>query len=216
MSFALPNGSRLYIASGYETAKNVSAVTNASPGVATSTAHGYTEGDVIEATLGWSDMQGRVLKVGTADTNTFGLAGIDTTDTDDYPTAGGVGTVKKVSGWTEITQILNSSSEGGEPTYATGKPLDTGREFRLPTGNSAEGLNLELGDDDTLPWFSALTVASKRRTPYAFRLRLSSGAEIYYNMIVHFNATPTLTVDNVMVVRASLSFQAPLTRYSAA
>ena len=214
--FKLPNGSHLYIASGYDAPKTVTATTNANPGVASAASHGYTEGDVVEVTLGWSDLQGRVLKVGTADTGTFGLAGIDTTDAEDYPTGGGTGTVKKVSGWTEITQILGIESEGGDPTYATGKPLDTGREFRLPTGNSAEGMNLEIGDDDTLPWFPALRAASKKNTPYAFRFRLSSGAEIYYSMVVHFNETPKMNVDNVMTVPASLSFQAPLTRYAAA
>ena len=39
--FTLPNGSTISISTGFDTPKTVSAITNANPGVATSTAHGY-------------------------------------------------------------------------------------------------------------------------------------------------------------------------------
>ena len=60
MSVSLPNGAAIYIASGYGSAKTVSALTNASPAAATSTSHGLSDGTFIEVTSGWSRANGNV------------------------------------------------------------------------------------------------------------------------------------------------------------
>lgn len=217
MSFTIPNGAKLYMGLTYSANKVITGITNASPPVASSTGHGLANGDVVVIDAGWSDFQGRSVKVNIAGTDAFNilLDDDDTTDVNRFPAGGGAGTARKVLSWVEMTQILTSAGEGGDPTYVTGKPLDTGVEFRIPTGNSASGWKLDLGYDRTLPWYPALQAVSRTRAPQAFRLRLASGDEIYYNCIVFFNGQPTLNVDQVMIVKASLSFQGLYTSYKA-
>ena len=100
MSVKLPNGTTFAIASGYGTPITVTALSNASTAVATATAHGLTEGEFGEGTAGWARRNGKVVRVGTADTGTFELEGIDTSSTTAYPAGSGIGTVRKISGWT--------------------------------------------------------------------------------------------------------------------
>jgi hypothetical protein len=102
MSVKLPNGTTFAIASGYGSPITVTALSNASTAVATASAHGLTEGDFVEVTSGWSRLNGKVVRVGTADTGTFELEGIDTSSTTAYPAGSGIGTVRKISGWTQI------------------------------------------------------------------------------------------------------------------
>ena len=73
MAVTLPNGSLVAIASGYGTAKTVSAITNANPGVATSAAHGFTDGDILEVTSGWSRLTNKIVRVDGAATGMHAL-----------------------------------------------------------------------------------------------------------------------------------------------
>ena len=47
MSAYFPNGTIFAIGTAYAATKTISAVSNANPGVATSTAHGYTDADIL-------------------------------------------------------------------------------------------------------------------------------------------------------------------------
>jgi hypothetical protein len=67
----------------------VTAVTKANPGVATLTAHGLTNGDIVvwNVTGGMVQLHGQAVRVANTTSNTFELEGLDTTDYDTY-TAG--------------------------------------------------------------------------------------------------------------------------------
>lgn len=61
-------------------AKQASAVTLANPGVVTATAHGYSNGDFVVATVtaGMVELDGQVVRVSAAATDSFTLEGLDT------------------------------------------------------------------------------------------------------------------------------------------
>lgn len=215
MSAYLPNGSTLSIGT-LGTVKTMSAISNASEAVATLEAsHGVVENDIIILYSGWSRLNNRVVRADSVSTNDVTLEDIDTSSTTLYPAGSGVGTIKEVTAWTQITQILDSSFAGGEPNFTTYSYLEDDTERRLFTRNAAEGLDLTCADDPTLSWLSTVRAASVAKTVYPIRLSLSSGAVIYYAATVNFNENPSLTKDEVMGVRISLSFQAPITRYNA-
>ena len=93
MSVKLPNGSLVYIASGYGAAKTMSVLTNASEAVATlEAAHGVVEGDFIEVTSGWSRLTNKIVRAGTISTNDVQLDLYDTTSTTIYAAGAGTGT----------------------------------------------------------------------------------------------------------------------------
>lgn len=210
----LPNGSTVSICNGFAAPKTISAITNADGGVATSTAHGYADGDYIVVSSGWARLDGRVVRVDDSTTNTFELEEIDTTSTTIYPPGGGVGTSKAVTGWTKITGILGSTSTGGEQNYWTGAPLESDRELRIPTTKSAAGIDFEVADDPAAAWYDLAKAANDDREPRAVLVTLSNGAKLLYYAYISMGVIPSLTRDQPMAVSLSLSLVSEPTRYA--
>jgi hypothetical protein len=215
MAVSLPNGAIVAIASGYGTAKTISAVTNANPAVATfEAAHNIIEGDFIEVTSGWSRLTDKIVRAGTVSTNDVQLAGIDTTLTSIYAAGTGIGSAREISGWTQITQILQSSSNGGEQQFLEYQFLEADAQKRIPTFKSAAGLTFSIADDPTLAGYIACATANDDRLPRAIRVTLPNGAIILYNAYVSLNKTPTLTVNELMAVEVTLSLLNEPVRYA--
>lgn len=214
MSVQVPNGALVAIESGTGANVAISAITNANPAVATSTAHGLANGDFVEVVSGWSRLTNKIVRVSAVTANTFALEGIDTTLTSIYPAAGGAGTFAKVSGWTQLSQVLSSASNGGEQQFTTYQFLESDSEKRIPTNKSASGLTFSVADDATLPGFILASTANDDRLPRAVRVTLPSGALILYNSYVSLNKTPTLTVNEIMATEVTLSLLAEPVRYA--
>ena len=182
MSVTLPNGALVYIASGYNAKKTVSALTNANPGVATlEAAHGIETGNYIEVTSGWSRLTDKIVKAGTVATNDVPLAGIDTSLTSIYPAGGGIGSVREITGWTQLSQILSSSSSGGEQQFLEYQFLEADAQKRIPTFKNASGLTFSIADDPTLLGFQLASTANDDRLARAVRVVLPYGADFLYN-----------------------------------
>lgn len=216
MAISLPNGAVVAIAAGYATVATMSAVTNANPAMATfSAAHGIVAGDFIVVTSGWSRLNNRVVKAGTVTTNDVELLGIDSTNTAIYPAGAGAGSAKEVSTWTQLAQILDSSSSGGEQNFLEYQFLESDSQQRIPTFKSAAGLSFQVADDPLLPGYILASVANDDRLPRAVRITLPSGAVIVYNAYISLNKTPTLTVNQIMAVELTLSLTGEPVRYAA-
>lgn len=214
MSVKLPNGSVVSIASTYAAAKTVTVATNASECVMTSAAHGYANGDILEVTSGWSRLSGRLARIKSVATDTFVLESIDTTDTTKFPAGSGIGTVRKITAWTQLTQVMEFAKQGGEQQFATYSFLEDDTERQIPTQKSAESFTVSLGDDQTLPWYAVLDAADQDRLQRGLKLALPSGAFIYANAFATLNRTPTMTKNEVMQLSATFSLVAPVTRYA--
>lgn len=216
MSISLPNGALIAIASGYAVSVPMSALSNADPGVATLAAsHGVLAGDIIEVTSGWGRLTDKVVRAGTVTTNDVELEGIDTTSTSIYPAAGGTGSVRKVSGWTQMAQILTSTSDGGEQNFLTYQFLESDSQKRIPTFKSAAGLTFSVADDPTLAGYILASAANDDRLPRAVRISLPSGAVLLYNAYISLNKTPSLAVNEIMAVQVTMSLLAEPVRYTA-
>lgn len=215
MAISLPNGALVAMANGYGSALTVSAITNASPAVASSTGHGLIDGDIVEVTTGWSRLTDKVVKVDQLSADTFGLLGIDTSLTSIYPSGGSAGSVRKVTGFTQLAQILDSSSSGGEQQFLEYQLLEGDAQKRIPTFKSAAGLTFSVADDPDLPGYILASAANDDRLPRAVRITLPSGATIFYNAYISLNKTPSLTVNQIMAVEVTLSLLAEPVRYAA-
>lgn len=214
MAYTLPNGSTIHIGSAVGSALTVSAATNASPCVMTSTAHGLSDGDYVIVTSGWSRTTDRVFRVSASDTNSFALEGHDTTSTTDYPAGSGVGSVKKVTTWTQLTQVLSLTSQGGEQQYATYQPLEGDREVRIPTNKSGGGLDIEVGDDPTLAGFIAAQAANDDRVARAVRITNANSSKSLFYSYISADKVPQMNVNQVQTSRVSLSHLNEAVRYS--
>lgn len=215
MTVRVPNGSLIHIASGYGPVRTMSAVTNANPAVATLEAsHGVIVNDILEVTSGWSRLTDKVVRVSAVATNDVTLEGYSTTSTSIYPAGNGVGTVREITGWTQLTQILQSGSNGGEQQFLEYQFLEGDAQKRIPTFKNAAGLTFSVGDDDTLAGYILAAAANDDRLQRAVRVTLPSGALLFYNAYISLNKTPSLTVNELMAVEVTLSLLNEPVRYA--
>lgn len=215
MAVSLPNGAVVSIASAYAASITVTAISNASTAVASAEGHGLANGDIVEVTSGWSRLNSRIARVAGVTADTFQLDGINTTSTNLYPAGGGAGSVRKVSTWQQITQVLEFTTSGGEQQFVTYSFLEEDVEHQIPTVKSASSFQMTIGDDAELPWYSILSDANDDRIPRAVSVVLPSGSAIFYNGYVTLNKTPTLTKNELMGLQSTVSLTSEPMRYAA-
>jgi hypothetical protein len=214
MSARLPDGAAVFLAATYGTAKTVTAITNASPGVASSTAHGFVNGDFVSMVSGWSNLNNRVVRVAGSVTNAFNLDGYDTTSTALYPAGTGTGTATAVATWTQIQQIMGFSTSGGDQQFTNYSFLEQNFESQIPTIFSAQSMTLDIADDPSLPGYIAIKAASDARAIRALRILMPDGSFILYQGYVSLNETPSVTKGQIMQVKATFSLQSRPVRYA--
>jgi hypothetical protein len=214
MSVALPNGATIAIAASYGTTKQMTALTNATEGVATLEAsHGIIVGDVFELTSGWSRLTDRIVRAKTVSTDDVTLEGVNTSDTTLYPAGTGTGSIREVLTWQQIQQVLDANTAGGEQQFTNYSFLEDAFERQIPTNRSPQSITLQIADDTTLPHYNVLATADDDRKKRAIRIVLPGGSVLYYNAYVSMNRTPSLTKNQVMALTVNLSLLSQPTRY---
>ena len=213
MSISLPNGATLKLATVYGSAISITAASNASPAVLTAAAHGLANGDLVEVTSGWSRINNRIDRASLAAAGTFALEGLDSSNTTTYTPGGGVGSVRKINTLTQITQILETTSSGGEMGFTEVSLLENDFSTQLPTQASAQSIAISIADDPTLAGFIAVKAAAETRSPRALVVTLPNNSVILYNGIVSLDETPSLTKNSIMAVKSTFSLQGRPVRY---
>lgn len=183
MSITKAVGTGVDIASTYGAAKNMTAITNANPAVATlESSHGVIVGDVIEITSGWGKLTGRLVRVSAVSTNDVTLEGINTSNTSDYPAGTGTGTVREITAWTEITQRTPEFNiTTGSVTYADISTLQDTEERKLPVRRAASEMSLPGYFDPALSWVATVRAASDTSTATGVRVRYPNSSKMFAN-----------------------------------
>lgn len=215
MAVSLPNGVILSLATAYGVSKSISAITNANPGVASSAAHGLANGALIEVKSGWQKLNERILRVAESAAGTFALEGANTLSSIQFPAGTGNGSFREITSFTQITQVLETSTSGGEMQFATYSFMENDFESQIPTQASAQSLAITIADDPTLAGYKALQAAAEQREVRALRIAFPNGSVLLYNGYVSFNETPSMTKGEVMGVQATFSLLSRPVRYAA-
>jgi len=216
MAFKLPNGAILEIAATLSAAKSVTALSNANPAVATAAAHGLAAGDIIVVNSGWTRLNDKVVRISDADSGTFDLEGIDTTKTTVYTPGAGLGSVREVSTWAQISQITDVATSGGDQQFTTFGFLEEDEDRQLPTTKSPISMTVTVADDPALAYVPVCEAADEDKEARPLRLTLPNGSVIYYNAYVSITSTPALSRNNIMTRAITLSLASRPTRYQAA
>lgn len=216
MAFSLPNGATIALGSSYGTPSLITAFSNANPGVATLAAgHAVAVGDIFEVTSGWSRANGNVYRASAVSGNDVTAEGLNTTNVSMFPAGSGTGSVREVTGWQQITQVLDLTTSGGEQQFATYSPLEDDAEHQIPTVKSPIMIKMKIGDDASLPHYAVLAAADADRQPRVLRIMLPSGSPIYFSAYVTLQKTPSMTKNEVMGLEVTLSLINQVTRYTA-
>jgi hypothetical protein len=205
MAYYFAEGSKFYFSTTFAAAKTVTAVTNASPAVATSVAHGYSDNDEILFTSGWEDATSSVYRVDQLTADTFSVLGLNATDTNWYAAGTGTGDAKKISTWVEIPQLLNISSSGGDARFTNVELLGKRNSLAIPTGFNAQQLTLTLAHDPAqAAWTSMINIA-RTLTPVAIKAVMGGGSVGYGYGYMSVSEMPALARNSVNSVQASIA-----------
>jgi len=206
IAYYFPEGSSQQFSSTFASAKTISAVTNANPAVATSTAHGYATGDEILLSSGWEDATDAVYTVTVVDANSFQINGLDASNTGFFPAGSGVGTAQKISSWTSIPQVLTIGSSGGDARFTDVSPLSKRNAIKIPTGFNATSVTLTLGHDAANANYKTMLGISRTLAKVAFKQVISGGAVSYGYGYLSVSEMPKLNNNNVNTVEAAMTF----------
>jgi len=213
MALSLPTGTAYAVATAYAAAIAVSAASNAAETVLTTAANTFVLGDYLEYVGGWSRMTNRVFRAKAVTGTSVTLEGMDTTEVNLFPVGMAAGTLRKISTWTSIQQVLTAEPSGGDPKYVSVSLLDNENDINIPDGYNAQSLAMTIADDPALPHHAALKKIADSRKVAAIRADLPSGSKILFNGFISFDETPSMAKGNVMAVKAGCAMQGRPVRY---
>ncbi|WPN21809.1 phage tail protein [Pseudomonas marginalis] len=213
MGYKLPNGGTFQHAATYGAALAFAAISNASEAVATVVGGTIAAGDIVLLTSGWSKLDSKVVRVKAATATAITLEGIDTTDTQVYPVAGGSGTMRKVLTWVQIPQISDVVFSGGEQNYLDVVFLEDDQGKQIPTDKSAASMVLTIADDPAQAFNGVLLKADAGKQIEAARLNLPGNDTLLYGTYTSFSKQPAVSRNNLLTRTVSLALQAEPTRY---
>lgn len=215
MAYYFPEGTKIYYSVTFAATKTISAVTNASPAVATATAHGYSDLDPVLIASGWEDANDTIWEVDSQTADTFNITGLDSSSTTYYPAGSGVGTASKVSSWVEVPQIITIASNGGGPKYNTVSPLATRNDIKVPVGFEASSIDLEIGYDPTNAVQAAMAGITRAFTKVALKLVVPGGGRLYGYGNLLLSEVPKLNKGSAITKAASISMDGRMVGYGA-
>ena len=200
----------------YGTAVNMTAITNANPAVATlAAAHGVVVGDFIEITTsGWGRIQGRLFRVSAVATTDVTLEGLNTTSTTAYPALGGTGTVRRITAWTNLSQLQSITISGGDQQYADTTAIDDLIQKQIPTTRNPYVVAMTAFFDPALSWWAAVRAAQAGGIPVGFRVVLPSGNRTVCNGYWTLAEVPNVARDAPVTHAIDVAFSVDATPYA--
>lgn len=193
MTIRTNSGLKLYMESAIAAAKTISAITKAAPGVFTSAAHGYANGDVILLELqGMVEIHGYLAKVVSVATDTFQVAGIDGTTGIDTTlfSAFSAGTAKKVTLGTTITGVQDFSFGGGEIKTTDTTTVNDVVDTQIVVGATAQACDMTMQWDPSAAAQVAMLNAFKTRANKGFKCVWPDGANVLWYGTVGYTGAP--------------------------
>jgi hypothetical protein len=192
--------------------KTITAITKASPGVVSSTAHGYANGDyVLLEVQGMSLVNKRIFRVANQAANTFELEGENTTSYDAFSS----GTAKLLTLGTSIATMTTVNPSGGEATPIDVTTIHDNQRveiFGLPGAISYSFDNIWDPSDAGL---IALKSASVSQAERAFKFTFGTGGRIFlFYGQVSAGLNPAGSAQGIVTTSVSISATGPSTSYS--
>ena len=197
----------LFRSSAIASAQTITAFTNADPGVATCTGHGYDDGDyVLLEVEGMSEVNGRVFRIVNKATDTFQIEdfdgnGIDTTDFGTFVS----GTVKEITFGTSVGTVQNLSASGGDANFVDKTTIHDSIQKQIPGPASAISYTLDNIWDVSDTALNAMKTASELKAQRAFKFTFSDGQIMVFNGYVTATLVPGGSAQDLVTTSATVS-----------
>lgn len=212
-----PKGTITSLATVFGAAKTITAISNATEAVVTSTAHGLTNGAIVMIKSGWGRLNFKAYRIKNVTTDNFTLEGADTSNTEFFTPGGGAGTAKAATTWIDLDKTFNWASSGGDPKTITQPFIESEVDFVLNDGFNAVTRTFSMDADQIgAPGYMALRTLSQTGAETIVRQRAKTGAFSLIPATIAFNEEETLTEGQIVSVTGSIIAQNTSTRYAAA
>jgi hypothetical protein len=215
MAISISTGTVVAIASTYGTAVNMTALTNAAEAVATlAVGHSVVVGDYLEVTSGWGRLDKRIVRVKTVATNDVTFEGINTTSTTLYPAGAGTGTIRRITNWTDLTQLQGVSLAGGEQQFTDITTIADVVQKQAPTTRSPFTMTITAFYDAALAWWSTVRTAGDTQALTAVRVSVPSGTKTVANAYWSLAEVPNIEPNAPLTHQVVCAFAVAATPYA--
>jgi hypothetical protein len=168
--------------------KTITAITQASPGVVSSTAHGYSNGDyVLLSVQGMYQLNYRVMRVSAVATDSFSLEGEDTTNYATFVS----GTAQKITFGTTLATLTNINASGGDFDFVDTTTIHDSIKTQIPGLGNPSTYNFESFWDPSDAGLVALKSASDAQAQRAILFSFSNSQKFVFNGYVGCSLSPT-------------------------
>jgi hypothetical protein len=202
------SGLRLSMQSAIAAAKTISGITNAAPGVISSTGHGYSDGDIVLLEVqGMTELNNRLFVVSGSATDSFQLEDVEGTgeiDTTSYGTFSS-GTAKKVTLGTSITGTQGFAPSGGDVKFLDTTTVQDTSDTQEANGFTAQSYQLTQQWDPADSAQLAMIEASRLGERRAFRIMWPNGRFVLFYGTVGYKGAPGGENQGVTTAPAALA-----------
>lgn len=216
MAITLSTGAQVFVAKTYAAPVSFvgANISNIAEAVVT-IAHTLAQGDYVEVSSGWGLIDKQVYRVKSVSTTvSFVLENCNTADTNKFTAGAGGGSFRKISLWSELTQVKSVSASGGSQNFANITAITDTVERQIPTTKAAVSMTVDCYDDPSLPWYSDVVAADQARSPYGLKMQFPNGSKLVANAYWSLQKVPTMATNDALMTQISLSYAAEPVRYA--
>lgn len=204
-------GVQVSVESARAAAKTISGITKANPAVATSTAHGYSNGDYvyIEAQGMWQ-VDRRVVRVANKAADTFQLEAVDSTNFETFTS----GSAYKLTMGTSLSVLTNVTGSGGDPEFADETTIHDTVRSQTPVLSTPLTFSMEAKWDPSDAGLAALKTLSDSLDSAAILFTFSTGAKFVFEGYIQAPLLPTGSFGELVKTPVTASVRGKLQAYS--
>lgn len=186
----LPDGAKLYLYTEALTVSASGAMSNAAEAVVTATNTLAAADIVVIDSDDYPELSGRVARVKTAAAESVTLAGVNTSDTEEFPPGGTVSLIKLVTAeWQRLPYVPTFVLSGGDVKTGTSSYLDVKRDREFSTGRNPRRLQYTISWKEDGSARAALKAADGKLSVH--RLSFKDGSASYYVGELDYDDTPS-------------------------
>lgn len=169
-------------------AKTITGITKANPAVATSTAHGYANGDIVTlSVLGMYQVNFKPVRVANVTANTFECEGVDSTLFDTFTS----GTATAITLGTTFSTMGDFTTSGGDVEMIDTTTIHDPTKTSQPGSASAIECSGNFNWDPSDAGQVAMKNASEAKVMRVFKVQFSDGSKWYFNGYPGYAGNPT-------------------------
>lgn len=192
-------------------AKTITAITKASPAVASSTAHGYTNGQEIKLSVsGMLEVNNMVLRVANITANTFELEGIDSTLFNTFTS----GTAQLITFGAAAATLQDVNASGGEAKDIDITTIHDDTDKLIPGSKSPLSYSFGSLWDPADPALLEFKKADNVKGTRCMRFNFSTGAKVYFDAYPSASLAPGGSKGDAVTTPVSFKLTGPVVAYA--